>query len=103
MPPRTEIDAVHARPELLQVADVVARDKNIDRDEVLDAMEQAIQKAGQSKYGREHDIRAHIDRTSGEISRARYMQVVEAIENEATQLTVEQARRRWSHRPAQPR
>ncbi len=91
---KTEIDAVHARPELLQVADTVARDKNIDRDEVLDAMEQAIQKAGQSKYGREHDIRAHIDRSSGEISLARYMEVVEAVENEATQLTLEQARRK---------
>ena len=31
----------YARPELLQVADTVARDKGIDRDEVLEAMEQA--------------------------------------------------------------
>ena len=44
--------------ELLQVADAVAREKSIDRDEVLEAMEQAIQKAGRSKYGHEHDIRA---------------------------------------------
>lgn len=64
----TEPSAVHARPELLQVADAVARDKSIDRDEVLEAMEQAIQKAGRSKYGHEHDIRARIDRASGEIS-----------------------------------
>jgi len=39
----------YARPELLQVADTVARDKGIDRDKVLEAMEQAIQKAGRSK------------------------------------------------------
>ena len=45
------------RPELLQVADAVAREKGIDRDEVLGAMEQAIQKAGRSRYGHEHDIR----------------------------------------------
>ena len=38
--------ATYPRPELLQVADTVARDKGIDRDEVLQAMEQAIQKAG---------------------------------------------------------
>jgi len=79
------------RPELLQVADAVARDKGIDRDEVLEAMEQAIQKAGRSKYGHEHDIRAHIDRKSGEIQLARYLEVVEEIENEATQLTLKQA------------
>ena len=35
-----------ARPELVQVADTVARDKTIDREEVFEAMEQAIQKAG---------------------------------------------------------
>ncbi len=78
------------RPELLQVADAVARDKGIDRDEVLEAMEQAIQKAGRSKYGHEHDIRAHIDRKTGEIQLARYIEVVEEIENEATQKTLKQ-------------
>jgi N utilization substance protein A len=88
----TDSGAVHARPELLQVADVVARDKNIDRDEVLEAMEQAIQKAGRSKYGHEHDIRACIDRSSGEISLARYLEVAEEIENEATQISLERAR-----------
>ena len=79
------------RPELLQVADAVARDKGIDRDEVLEAMEQAIQKAGRSKYGHEHDIRAHIDRKTGEIQLARFIEVVEEIENEATQFTLKQA------------
>ena len=57
-----ESTLTYARPELLQVADTVARDKGIDRDEVLEAMEQAIQKAGRSKYGQEYDIRAEIDR-----------------------------------------
>ena len=37
--------------ELIQVADVVAREKGIEREEVIEAMEQAIQKAGRSKYG----------------------------------------------------
>ncbi|CAA7612381.1 transcription termination/antitermination L factor [Candidatus Terasakiella magnetica] len=82
------------RPELLQVADAVARDKGIDRDEVLEAMEQAIQKAGRSKYGHEHDIRAHIDRKTGEIQLARYIEVVEEIENEATQQTLKQVLRK---------
>ncbi|MGE4279008.1 MAG: transcription termination factor NusA [Magnetospirillum sp.] len=79
------------RPELLQVADAVARDKGIDRDEVLEAMEQAIQKAGRSKYGHEHDIRAHIDRKTGEIQLARFIEIVEEVENEATQLPLARA------------
>src|SRR5579859_1643378 len=90
----TERTAALPRPELLQVADAVARDKGIDRDEVLDAMEQAIQKAGRSKYGHEHDIRAHIDRKNGEIQLSRHMEVVEEVENELTQLTPAQAQKK---------
>jgi len=77
--------------ELLTIADTVAREKSIERDEVLEAMEQAIQKAGRSKYGHEHDIRAHIDRKTGVISLKRYRVVVEEIENEAAELTLAEA------------
>jgi transcription termination/antitermination protein NusA len=82
--------------ELLQVADTVAREKNIDREIVLEAMEEAIQKAGRSKYGHEQDIRAQIDRRSGIIELKRYREVLEngsEIENEVAQLTVDQAKR----------
>src|ERR1700756_1166321 len=78
--------------ELLQVADQVAREKNIDREEVVEAMEQAIQKAGRSKYGHEHDIRATIDRRTGEISLKRMREVAETIENEITQISLEDAK-----------
>jgi N utilization substance protein A len=82
-----------ARPELLQVADAVAREKAIDRDEVLTAMEEAIQKAGRSRYGHEHDIRAQINRATGEISLARYTQAVEEVEDELTQMDIKTARK----------
>jgi transcription termination/antitermination protein NusA len=85
-----------ARPELIQVADTVAREKGIDREEVIVAMEQAIQKAGRSKYGHEHDIRADINRKSGEITLAKYTEVVEAIENEATQILLKDALKKKS-------
>ncbi|MDD9876568.1 MAG: transcription termination factor NusA [Magnetovibrio sp.] len=90
-------EAFNSRPELLQVAETVARDKGIERDEVLEAMEQAIQKAGRSKYGHEHDIRAHIDRSSGAITLARYVEVMEdpeLIENEITQVDLASAQRK---------
>ncbi|MDB5368019.1 MAG: nusA [Rhodospirillales bacterium] len=76
--------------ELLQVADAVAREKSIDREEVLEAMEQAIQKAGRAKYGHEHDIRAVIDRKSGDIHLKRYREVVAEVENDVTQLPVKE-------------
>lgn len=92
METNTESSVMYTHPELLLVADTVAREKGIDREEVLDAMEQAIQKAGRSKYGHEHDIRAEIDRKSGEIRLARYVEVAEEIENEITQITLDVAK-----------
>ncbi|MBO1080906.1 transcription termination factor NusA [Roseomonas haemaphysalidis] len=82
------VDISIARPELLQVADAVAREKMIERDEVLEAMEQAIQKAGRAKYGHEKDIRAVIDRRTGEVKLSRWSEVVEQepVENEDTQI-----------------
>ncbi|MFD2265453.1 transcription termination factor NusA [Lacibacterium aquatile] len=82
---------MQTRVELLQIADGVAREKGIDREEVLIAMEQAIQKAGRSKYGIEHDIRAEIDRGNGEISLRRFREVVAAVDNDATQISLEEA------------
>ncbi len=79
--------------ELLNVADAVAREKSIDRDEVLVAMEQAIQKAGRAKYGYENDIRAEIDRKTGEVRLQRYLQVADPVENESTQITLKAARK----------
>ena len=74
--------------ELIQIADVVAREKSIDREEVIMAMEEAIQKAGRSKYGQDRDIRAMIDRKQGSITLERWTEVVEMVEDEATQMSV---------------
>ncbi|MBT3395957.1 MAG: transcription termination/antitermination protein NusA, partial [Alphaproteobacteria bacterium] len=79
------------RMELLQIADAVARDKSIERETVIEAMEEAIQKAARSKYGHEHDIRAEIDGKSGEIRIFRCLEVVEDIENESTQILLTSA------------
>jgi len=79
------------RLELLQIADAVAREKAIDKEIVLAAMEDAVQKAARAKYGQENEIRAEIDRKTGEIRIARLLEVVEAIENDATQIRAEDA------------
>ena len=82
------MDTAIARPELLLVADAVAREKSIDREEILEAMEQAIQKAGRAKYGHEKDIRATIDRKTGDVRLSRWTEAVEVVENEETQIPV---------------
>lgn len=80
------------RHELLQVAEVVAREKGIEREEVLAAMEQAIQKAGKAKYGFEHDIRATIDRSTGEVSIHRVQTVVEGPAESLTEISLSEAK-----------
>ncbi|MCK0069305.1 transcription termination factor NusA [Kordiimonas laminariae] len=80
------------RLELLQIADLVAREKSIDKDIVLEAMEEAIQKAARSKYGAENEIRAQIDKNNGDIRLFRVLEVVEEVEEPAVQISVEDAR-----------
>ena len=80
------------RLELLQIADAVAREKMIDPDLVLQAMEESYARAAKSKYGAELDIRAKIDRKTGELEMTRVREVVEEVENTYTELTPEDAR-----------
>lgn len=82
------------RLELLQIADAVAREKTIDRKIVIQAMEDAIQKAAKSRYGAENDIRCEIDPKTGETRLSRVLAVVDDVENEATQINLADAKRR---------
>ena len=68
--------------DLLDIAKNIAKEKGIEAEEVLGAMENAIAKAGRTKYGQEFDIRAHVDRDTGKIGLFRYLEVVESIESE---------------------
>jgi N utilization substance protein A len=65
------------RLELLQIAEAVAREKSIDKEIVIEAIEEAIQKGARSRYGAEHDIRVHIDPKTGETTIKRVITVVE--------------------------
>ncbi|MDR1474989.1 MAG: transcription termination factor NusA [Holosporales bacterium] len=78
-------------PELLQMADNVAREKGLAKDVILGAMEEAIQKAGRAKYGMEYDVRAHVDRVTGEIKMSRARTVVEEVEDDYKQIALSEA------------
>src|SRR5256886_1294890 len=82
------------RLELLQIADAVAREKAIDRSIVIAAMEDAIQKAARSRYGSETEVRAEINAKTGEMRLSRLLLVVDQVENEATQIALEDAKKR---------
>ena len=80
--------------ELLQTAEAVAREKMIDPDLVIQAMEESLARAAKSRYGAEMDIRVAIDRKTGRATFTRVRTVVEddAVENYQAQLTVAQAK-----------
>jgi N utilization substance protein A len=82
------------RLELLQIADAVAREKAIDRGIVIAAMEDAIQKAARSRYGSETEVRAEINPKTGEMRLSRLLLVADQVENAATQISLDDARRR---------
>ena len=86
------------RLELLSIAQAVAAEKQIDREIVIEAMEESIQKAARSRYGAEYDIRVKIDRKTGESHLERVHEVVateEEVENDFTQLSLDHAKQRY--------
>ena len=80
--------------ELLQTAEAVAREKMIEPELVIEAMEDSLARAAKSRYGADMDIRVRIDRRTGNATFTRVRTVVEdeAVENYQAELTAEQAR-----------
>ena len=82
------------REEMLQVANNVAQEKNIDQDSVFSAMEQALEKSARVKYGNERDIRVTIDRGTGDIHLKSYLMVVESHSDEqAKEILINDAKK----------
>lgn len=82
------------RLELLQIADAVAREKSIEREIVILAMEEAIQRAARLRYGSENDISAEIDPNTGDIRIYRLLEVAEDVESDALQIALSEAQTR---------
>ena len=79
------------KAELLRIAEAVATEKSIDKEIILISMESAIQKAAKTRFGTENDIRAIIDRESGDISLHKVLKIVESPENLDTEISLEDA------------
>lgn len=84
---------IYGSVEMLQIADAVAREKNIDRETVILAMEEAIEIAGRKKYGAERNIKVEISRKTGEIKLFCITHVVDIVENEMQQISLTEAKK----------
>jgi N utilization substance protein A len=82
------------KAELLAIADAVAREKLIDRAIVIEAMEDAIQRAARARYGAENDIRAKIDTSQGDMRLWRVLEVKEQPEDLFKEISVADAQKR---------
>ena len=85
--------AITGNMEILQIAESVAREKGVQRESVIEALEQALSIAGRKKYGTEQHIRAEIDRKTGGIALFRMREVVETVENPIVQISEKDAKK----------
>ncbi|MFB0873889.1 MULTISPECIES: transcription termination factor NusA [unclassified Sphingobium] len=79
------------KAELIAIANSVASEKMIDKAIVIEAMEDAIQRAARARYGAENDIRAKLDPDSGDLRLWRVVEVVDTVEDYFKQVDLKQA------------
>ncbi|PPR33753.1 MAG: hypothetical protein CFH26_00081 [Alphaproteobacteria bacterium MarineAlpha6_Bin4] len=80
--------------ELIQTAENIAEEKGIEKELVFQAIEKAISKAGKVKYGNDYDIRGNIDRKTGKISLARYLEVKKDVEDNLIEISLKDAKKK---------
>ncbi|WP_070151554.1 transcription termination factor NusA [Sphingobium phenoxybenzoativorans] len=81
------------RAELIAIANSVASEKMIDKSIVIEAMEDAIQRAARARYGAENDIRAKLDPDTGDLRLWRVVEVVELVEDYFKQVDLKQGQK----------
>ena len=79
------------KAELIAIADAVAREKLIDKAIVIEAMEDAIQRAARARYGAENDIRAKLDPNTGDLRLWRVVEVVSEVDDHFKQVSQKDA------------
>ena len=77
--------------ELLRIVEAVANEKSIDKELVIESMESAIQKAALTKFGSDNDIKATIDRETGEIKIQKVLEIVSVPEDLSKEISLENA------------
>ncbi len=77
--------------ELIRIAEAVALEKSIDKELIIDSMENGIAKAAKSKFGSENEIKVQINRDNGDIGIFRKLLIVENPENTNLEITLDDA------------
>lgn len=77
--------------ELLQLIEGVAREKNISKEKMLEAIEYSIAEAGKEKYGNEYDISVEIDHKTGNFKIKKNLTVTDVVTDSFKQISLDDA------------
>jgi len=77
--------------ELIRIAEAVALEKSIDKELIIDSMENGIAKAAKSKFGSDNEIKVLINRDNGDIGIFRKLLIVEEPENINLEISLDDA------------
>jgi transcription termination/antitermination protein NusA len=78
--------------QLAQAIKVIAEEKNLPEDQVLDVVQQALAAAWRRDYGdREQEVRVTMNLNTGEVTAFITKEIVDQLENDQTQISLSQA------------
>jgi len=80
--------------ELIRIAEAVASEKSIDKELIISSMEMAIKKAARTRFGTDNEIRALINRDTGEINLHKVLKVVDLPENLNMEISLDEAKKK---------
>ena len=73
--------------------DLVAKEKNIPRDALVEVLEQAMVAAARKKYGMQKDLEAQWNEELGEVELFEFKTVSEEVEDDQIEITLDEARK----------
>ncbi|MCB1154968.1 transcription termination/antitermination protein NusA, partial [bacterium] len=79
--------------DLNQVIDAVVKERGVSRDVIVEALEAAMLTAARKKLGLDYDIEAQFNQALGEVELFRFREVTDDVEDEATQILIEEAKK----------
>ncbi len=78
--------------ELKKAIDQISKDRGIDRDLLIDTLEEAVRSSVARKYGDAMDIEVNFNEDAGEIEVYQFKVVAEEVEDEISEITLEEAK-----------
>jgi len=77
--------------DLTRMIDQVSREKAVEQDVLIKALEEAVKAAARKKYGPDYDLEVTFNEELGEIEVFEFKEVVESVTNEHIQISLEEA------------